>query len=386
MTGPRPIVIKGRVRRHRRTKQLVLQLRPGEIALIDHRDLDGPAAEALVDCRPAAVLNAQPSMTGDYPNRGPAVLAAAAIPLLDLGNPDLFEEIPDGSAVTLRGPEVLLDGRVIATGAFLDRERVETIAAAAREKTQRLLLDFAANTLEYVRREPEIVLPTGPLPQVETRLRGRHVVIASRGSGTRNDLRAIRAYIEDIRPALIGVDGGADVMVSEGFQPDIVLGDLDSASDDVLRSGAEIIVHGYANGDAPGLGRARALGLDAKVLATPGTSEDAALVLAHEKGADLIVIVGSHTNLPDFLEKGRRGMASTFLTRLKVGDRLVDAKGVSRLYRPDVGYKHVGYVAGAAVLTAVAVLVVSPFVRGVLAVAGMKVVLFLRHLWRAVFG
>jgi len=382
----RPSVIKGRVRRHRRTKQLVLQLKPGEIALIDHRNLDGPAAEALVDCRPAAVLNAQLSMTGDYPNRGPAVLAAAAIPLLDLGDPDLFQRIPDGSLVTLRGPEVLLDGRVLATGAYLDQERVEVIAAAAKEKVQRLLLDFAANTLEYVRREPEIVLPTGPLPEVETKLRGRHVVIVARGTGTRNDLRAIRGYIEDFRPALIGVDGGADVMVSEGFQPDIVLGDLDSASDDVLRGGAEIVVHGYANGDAPGLARARALGLDAKVFATPGTSEDAALVLAHEKGADLIVIVGSHTNLPDFLEKGRRGMASTFLTRLKVGDRLVDAKGVSRLYRPDVGLKHVGYVAGAAVLTAMAVLFVSPFVRGVLAVAGMKVVLFLRHLWRVVFG
>ena len=386
MNRPRPGVIKGRVRKNRRTKRLVLQLKPSEIALIDHVDLDGPAAEALVDCQPAAVLNAQPSMTGNYPNRGPGVLAAAGVPLLDLGDPELFDAIPEGALVTLRGPEVLVGDRVLARGTFLDPERIEAVASAAKEKIRRLLLDFAENTLEFVRREPEIVLPAGPLPDLATKLRGRPVVIVARGTGTRRDLQAVRGYIEDIRPALIGVDGGADIMVSEGIQPDIILGDLDSAGDEVLRSGAEIIVHAYPDGRAPGLARAEALGLAAKTIAAPGTSEDAALVLAYEKGADLIVLVGSHTDLPDFLEKGRRGMASTFLTRLKVGDRLVDAKGVSRLYRPDVGLKHVAYVAGAAVLTAAAVLLVSPFVRGVLAVAGMKVILFFRHVWRALFG
>jgi uncharacterized membrane-anchored protein len=380
------MTIKGRVRKHRRTKQLVLQLKPGEIALIDHGDLDGPAAEALVDCRPAAVLNAQPSMTGDYPNRGPAVLTAGGVPLFDLQSRDLFEQIENGRALTIQDDRLLLDGREVGRCTRLEAEHAARLAAHAEAKTKQLLLDFAGNTLEFIRTEPEIVLPSGPLPELKTPIRGRHVVIVARGPGSHGDLRAIRSYIVDMRPVLIGVDGGADILVAAGFRPDIVVGDLDSAGDDVLRCGAEILVHAYADGRSPGRERAERLGLRYQALSTPGTSEDAALALAFEKGAELIVMVGSHTNLPDFLEKGRRGMASTFLTRLKVGDRLVDAKGVRMLYQGAVGLKHLAYVAGAAVLTACGVLAVSPFVRGVLRVAGIHFILAMRDLWRALFG
>lgn len=378
--------MRGRVRKHRRTKQLVLQLKPGEIALIDHANLDGPAAEALAECRPIAVLNAQPSMTGEFPNRGPAVLAEAGVPLFDLGQPELFDEMADGREATIRDDQVVQDGRVVGSCSRLDRSRLDELSSAAIERTQRLLVDFAQNTLEFLRGQPEIVLSGGPLPDLRTKLRDRHVVVVSRGSGTRGDLQTIRSYIEDIRPVLIGVDGGADILVSEGLQPDIIVGDLDSASDEILRSGAEVVVHAYADGRAPGMKRAEALGIDCKPFAMPGTSEDAALALAHDKGADIIVLVGSHTNLPDFLEKGRRGMASTFLTRLKVGDRLVDAKGVRKLYQGGVRLKHIAYVAAAALLTGSAVIFLSPFVRGVLTVAGIQVTMAMRHLWRAIFG
>lgn len=374
------------MRKHRRTKQLVLQLKPGEIALIDHANLDGPAAEALAECRPIAVLNAQPSMTGEFPNRGPAVLAEAGVPLFDLGQPELFDEMADGREATIRDDQVVQDGRVVGSCSRLDRSRLDELSSAAIERTQRLLVDFAQNTLEFLRGQPEIVLSGGPLPDLRTKLRDRHVVVVSRGSGTRGDLQTIRSYIEDIRPVLIGVDGGADILVSEGLQPDIIVGDLDSASDEILRSGAEVVVHAYADGRAPGMKRAEALGIDCKPFAMPGTSEDAALALAHDKGADIIVLVGSHTNLPDFLEKGRRGMASTFLTRLKVGDRLVDAKGVRKLYQGGVRLKHIAYVAAAALLTGSAVIFLSPFVRGVLTVAGIQVTMAMRHLWRAIFG
>jgi len=383
--GPQ-MSLKGRVRKHRRTKQLVLQLKPGEVALIDHRDLDGPAAEALVDCRPAAVLNAQPSMTGDYPNRGPAVLAAAGIPLFDLPSRDLFEQIPAGRTVAVQDGRVLSEGKDLGSCTRMGEERVREVSAQAEAKTKQLLLDFAANTLEFIRTEPEIVLPSGPLPDPATPIRGRHVVIVARGPGSHGDLKTIRSYIVDVRPVLIGVDGGADILASEGLRPDIVIGDLDSAGDETLRCGAEIMVHAYADGRAPGRDRAGRLGLSCQVLSTPGTSEDAALTLAFEKGAELIVMVGSHTNLPDFLEKGRAGMASTFLTRLKVGDRLVDAKGVRMLYQGSVGFRHLAYVAGAALLAACGVLLVSPFVRGVLRVAGIQFVLAMRDLWRAAFG
>jgi uncharacterized membrane-anchored protein len=380
------MTIRGRVRKHRRTKQLVLQLKPGEIALIDHCDLDGPAAEALVGCRPAAVLNAQPSMTGDYPNRGPAVLAAGGVPLFDLKDRDLFDQIGNGRTLTIQSDRVLLDGREVGRCTRLDAERAAELADRAEVKTKQLLLDFAGNTLEFIRTEPEIVLPGGPLPELKTPIRGRHVVVVARGAGSHGDLRAIRSYIVDMRPVLIGVDGGADILIAAGFRPDIVVGDLDSAGDDVLRSGAEILVHAYADGRAPGRERAQRLGLPCQALSTPGTSEDAALALAFEKGAELIVMVGSHTNLPDFLEKGRRGMASTFLTRLKVGDRLVDAKGVRMLYQGAVGLKHLAYIVGAAVLAACGVLAVSPFARGVLRVAGIQLILAMRDLWRGLFG
>jgi uncharacterized membrane-anchored protein len=378
--------IKGRVRKNRRTKHLVLQLKPGEVALIDHRDLDGPAAEALANCRPAAVLNAQPSMTGDYPNRGPAVLAAAGIPLFDLPERDLFEQIPAGRSVTVHEGRMVLEGRDLSPCTRMDQEHVRELSAQAEARTKGLLLDFAENTLEFIRTEPEIVLPSGPLPDPATPIRGRHVVIVARGPGSHGDLKTIRSYIVDVRPVLIGVDGGADILASEGLRPDIIIGDLDSAGDETLRCGAEIMVHAYADGRAPGRDRAETLGLPCQVLSTPGTSEDAALTLAFEKGAELIVMVGSHTNLPDFLEKGRRGMASTFLTRLKVGDRLVDAKGVRMLYQGSVGFRHLAYVVGAALLVACGVLVVSPFVRGVLRMAGIQVILAMRHLWQAVFG
>jgi len=383
---PREAAIKGRVRKNRRTKHLVLQLKAGEVALIDHRDLDGPAAEALANCRPAAVVNAQPSMTGDYPNRGPAVLAAAGIPLFDLESPELFGHLENGQTLALRDGRAFRGADDLGACVLLDEDRLRDISAQAEEKTKRLLLDFAENTLEFIRSEPEIVLPSGPLPELRTPIRGCHVAIVARGPGTLGDLRTIRAYLTDVRPVLIGVDGGADLLVAEGFQPDIVVGDLDSASDEVLRSAAEVLVHAYADGRSPGRERAEKLDLDWKLLSTPGTSEDAALTLAFEKGAELIVMVGSHTNLPDFLEKGRRGMASTFLTRLKVGDRLVDAKGVRLLYQGGLAVRHLAYVAAAALLAACGVLLVSPFVRGVLRVGGIRLILAMRELWRAMFG
>ena len=376
---------RGRVRKGRRTKRLILELKPGEVALIDHRDLDGPAAEALVDCRPAAVLNAKPSLTGEYPNRGPAVLLEAGVPLFDLESEELFETIRSGRVVTIAQGQVRSDGKLLGRCELLDWERVERVAAEAEANTRRVMLDFAENTLDFMRREPEIIFSGGDLPELATPIINRHVVIVVRGSGSRGDLRTIRSYIDDIKPAIIAVDGGADICLSEGLTPDIIVGDMDSAGDEALACGAEVVVHAYTDGNAPGLDRARELGLDCKVLATPGTSEDAALSLAFEKGADLIVMVGSHTNLPDFLEKGRKGMASTFLTRLKVGDRLVDAKGVRMLYQGGVGLRHLGYVAGAALLTAAAVLMVSPFVRGVLTVASMRMYLALRDFWRAIF-
>ncbi len=154
-----------------------------------------------------------------------------------------------------------------------------------------------------------------------------------RGYHYKEDLQTLRHYIREYRPVLIGVDGGADALIEAGHQPDLIVGDMDSVSDDALRCGAEIVVHAYRDGRAPGLERVRALGVEPVVFPATGTSEDVAMLLADDKGASLIVAVGTHVTLVEFLDKGRSGMASTFLTRLRVGGKLVDAKGVSRLYR-----------------------------------------------------
>jgi uncharacterized membrane-anchored protein len=172
------------------------------------------------------------------------------------------------------------------------------------------------------------------VPEIRTPVQGRHCLVVVRGYGHQADLAALRPYIAQVRPVLIGVDGGADALVDAGHRPDLIVGDMDSVSDATLRSGAELVVHAYPDGRSPGLGRLRRLNLPAVVFPAAATSEDIAMLLADGHGAELIVAVGGHATLGEFLDKGRGGMASTFLTRLKIGGRLVDAKGVSRLYRP----------------------------------------------------
>jgi uncharacterized membrane-anchored protein len=203
----------------------------------------------------------------------------------------------------------------------------------AREGLSVQLEAFAANTMEYLKLERDLLLDGVGVPDIETKIAARHCLIVVRGYDYRADLDVLRPYIREFKPVLIGVDGGADALVEAGYTPDIIVGDMDSVSDDVMRCGAEVIVHAYPDGRAPGLARAHELNVPATLFSAAATSEDLAMLLADEKGASLIVAVGTHATLVEFLDKGRGGMASTFLTRLKVGGKLVDAKGVSRLYR-----------------------------------------------------
>jgi uncharacterized membrane-anchored protein len=323
----------GVARLDRRTKNLTKRLRPGEIAVIDHVDIDRVSADALVSCRVAAVVNAAPSTSGRYPNLGPEILLAAGIPLLDGVGDTVFGELKDGDLVRLDG-DTLYDGeRVIAKGLPQDEETIGAAMAEARAGLATQLEAFAANTMEYLLKERDLLLDGVGVPEIRTRIEGRHALIVVRGYDYREDLRALRPYIREYRPILIGVDGGADALVENGYKPDLIVGDMDSVTDEVLRSGAEVVVHAYADGHAPGLQRVQDLGVEAVVFPAAGTREDVAMLLADEAGAQLIVAVGTHATLVEFLDKGRQGMASTFLTRLRVGGKLVDAKGVSRLYR-----------------------------------------------------
>jgi uncharacterized membrane-anchored protein len=329
-------VTAGTVRLDRRTKRLVGRLRPGDIAVIDHVDLDRVAADALVAVGVAAVLNVKPSISGRYPNLGPEVLVQAGVPLVDDVGEVLFERLREGDLVRVEGGTVYLGDEAVATGTRQDAESVGTAMVDAREGLSVQLEAFAANTMEYLRQERDLLLDGVGVPDIDTKISGRHVLIVVRGYDYRADLDVLRPYIREFKPVLVGVDGGADALVEAGYSPDLIVGDMDSVSDDVLRCGAEVIVHAYRDGRAPGLQRVHQLDIPAHTFPAAATSEDLAMLLADEKGATLIVAVGTHATLVEFLDKGRGGMASTFLTRLKVGGKLVDAKGVSRLYRQNI--------------------------------------------------
>jgi uncharacterized membrane-anchored protein len=329
--------IRGTARLDRRTKNLTKRLKPGDIAIIDHLDLDRVSAEALVACQPAAVVNVQDSVSGRYPNLGPQVLLDAGIPLLDARAHDLFDAVGEGDTLSLDGNalyRIVGDKSVeVATGRLHTSHGVEELMESARLGLSSQIEAFAANTMEYLAKERDLLLDGVGVPDVDTSFSGRHVLVVVRGYHYREDLAMLRSYIREYRPILVGVDGGADALLDAGLKPDMILGDMDSVSDRALRSGAELIVHAYRDGRAPGQQRLEKLGLPSVLFPATGTSEDVAMLLADDKGASLIVAVGTHDTLVEFLDKGRAGMASTFLTRLRVGGKLIDAKGVSRLYR-----------------------------------------------------
>ena len=325
--------VRGTVRVDGRTKDLTKRLKSGDIAVIDHQDLDRVSAEALLDCKPLAVINAAPSITGRYPNMGPEILVDAGVPLLDNVGTDVMLTLVDGQSARLDGDTLYAGEVVVAKGTILDHDLVAAAMIEARAGLAVQLEAFAANTMEYLRRERALLLDGVGVPDITTVLDGRHALVVVRGYHYKADLETLRSYIREYRPVLIGVDGGADALREAGHRPDLIVGDMDSVSDATLSCGAEIVVHAYRDGRAPGLERVRKLGLDSVLFPATGTSEDVAMLLADDKGASLIVAVGSHATLVEFLDKGRSGMASTFLTRLRIGGKLVDAKGVSRLYR-----------------------------------------------------
>jgi uncharacterized membrane-anchored protein len=311
--------------------------------VIAHEDLDRVAAEGLVEARVAAVVNAGASITGRYPNLGPLILTEAGIPLVDRVGPLLLEKVREGDPVRLDGDRVFVGDRLVAVGMRQSHASVLAAMHAAQASLADRFDAFARNTVEYMQDERDLLFGGAGLPTLRHDLAGRPVLVVTRGYSYREDLAALRAYIHEVRPVLVGVDGGADALLDEGYVPDLIVGDMDSVSDTALRlalrparrraPATELVLHAYQDGDAPGRARLERLAVPYAEVRSAGTSEDVAFLLAHEKRADLIVAVGSHGNLREFLDKGRDGMSSTFLVRLRVGEILVDAKGVSRIYR-----------------------------------------------------
>jgi uncharacterized membrane-anchored protein len=326
--------ISGTARLGKRTKDLVKRLEPGDIAIIDHLNIDRVAAEDLIKTGVLAVVNASESTNGRYPNAGPLMLVRAGIVLIDVADEDPFEVFKDGTPVTVDGGTITGAHGESVSGRVLELDHLEHLLEQQKQEIDHALAAFAENTVAHMQAEGGLLAEGLELPDFRTDFRDRHVLIVVRGPTHRRDLRALRAYIRDVKPILVGVDGGADAICEAGHRPDMILGDMDSARDETLRCGAELVVHAYPDGRAPGASRLEEMGLEHKVIPAPGTSQDVAMLAAYEKGAALIVSVGAHFNLIEFLDKNREGMASTFLTRLRIGEVLVDAKGVGRLYNP----------------------------------------------------
>jgi uncharacterized membrane-anchored protein len=375
--------LTGPVRLGRKTKLMVRHLVAGEIAIVDHLDIDRVSAEELIAAGAVAVLNCRASTSGSYPNLGPQLLVEAGVMLLDLADDSLFRSLSDGDAVTVRAnpsadgrAEVLYKGRPVATGEILDLVRVRAETEARRREVGEALERFAHNTIEHMREERELLAGRIDLPRFRTDFRDRSALVVVRGVDHQRDLRALRPFIRDTRPVLVAVDGGAEALLEVGLTPDMIVGDMDSAGEHALlgahNRGTELVVHCYPDGRAPGKRRLEELGVPFKLVPAPGTSQDVAMLIAAEKGARLIVSVGSQFNLVEFLDRNRKGMSSTFLTRLRIGEILVDAKGVSRLYRPMPGLAPLIVVVLAGLLALIAVVWMTPALRDVVDLLWLK--------------
>jgi len=356
---PAPLVAVARV--DRRTKDLAKRIRPGEVAVVDHSDLDRVAADSLVAAGIAGIVNAAQSITGRYPNTGPLMLCQAGIPILDDVGSEVMAALADGQLVEIVGEALLVDGREVARGSVLTEEIILERLDAAKASMGAELERFAANTLKYIQSEGHLLIDDPTIPDVPVDFRDRHVLIVVRGIDYKDDLELLRrtGYLAEMKPLLVGVDGGADALLDMGHVPDVIIGDFDSVSERALGCGAVLVVHGYRDGRAPGAERLVEQGRDHVVFASEGTSEDIAMLLAFERGAELIVAVGTHNSMAEFLDKGRGGMASTFLVRMKVGPVLVDAKGVSRLYQHRVRKRDLVLLVASALVTLVLIAWVS---------------------------
>ena len=372
--------VRGTARVDRRTKSLLHRIGPGEIAVISHTDLDAPCASQLVAKRVAAVVNAQRSLSGRFPHPGPGILVRAGVPLIDDVGNEIMERVREGDALEIADGALYSAGALLSADHVMTESRLSQQLGEAKRNVVAELNRFVENTMGYVAREQTLLFEPSAMPELRAKIAGRHCLIVVRGAGAAQDLRAIASYIRGLEPVLIGVDGGADLLLQEGYKPDIIIGDMDSVSDATLRCGAELVVHAFPNGKAPALERVRSLGLSAAVLSSRGTSEDVAMLLAYEKQAELIAAVGTHFSLTEFLEKARGGMSSTFLVRLRVGSILVDAKGISRLYPAGRSTRLFLYLGCVACLIIAVLLLEAPSIRATLDLWMLRLAAFFRSL------
>ncbi len=322
---------------------LLPRLRPGDVAVIDHLDLDRATAQALVDARVAAVLNVSPFLSGRYPALGPTVLAEAGVLLVD--HVEGVEQISDGARVRVHDEVVYVGGEPVAMGRGVDLALLESEMGQARTGLGAQMQSFTHNSVELLRREEGLLLHGEGLPRLGTRLSGRPVVVVVGDRDHGRQLKALKAFVKERRPVLVGVDGGADALRRAGHRPDVVVvgtgrDDADLPSAVALRAAREVVAR-VDRGDRGPVEQLERLGVRHHRVETSMAPEDVALLVADAGEASVIVGVGTHATLDDFLDRQRSGLASTYLTRLRSGQRLVDAGAVPTLYSGRLRPRHV---------------------------------------------
>lgn len=352
--------VSGIARVSRRTRDLLRRVSPGDIAVLDELDLDRATADTLVKAEVVGVVNAAPSISGRFPNLGPEILVGAGIPLIDDAGPEVLRSIKDGSKARLHENTVYVGDREVASGVTQTPESVADAMVEAKAGMSAQLEAFSANTIEFLRRERTLILDGVGVPELRVSLRDRHMLVVAHGGEHSQDLRGLKKYIAEHRPVLVGVDAGADTLRTQGYRPDIIVGDPHGIDADTLKCGAEVVVPAQPDGHAPGIERIQDLGIGAVTFPASCNAEDLALLLGERYEADLVVTVGFQATLREFLDHGRSGSnPSTFLTRLKLGTKLVDGKAVAALHRNRISLGPIVFLVLAALVVVVAAFLVS---------------------------
>ncbi|MFE7802851.1 putative cytokinetic ring protein SteA [Nocardia sp. NPDC057440] len=358
--------LTGIARVDRNTRRLLKRVGPGDVVVLDEMDLDRLTADRLVEAGVVAVVNTSPSISGRYPNLGPEVLVANGILLLDTVSSDAFSKIKDGAKVrvnegivyadklTRKEPEVLVEGIELTEAGITDR------MLAARNGLADHLEAFAGNTIEFFRTESALLIDGIGVPELDLAMKHRHVVVVADGPDHADELKALKPFIKEYAPIMVGVGRGADTLMKQGYRPDLIVGDPDEITTSALKSGAEVILPADTDGHAKGLERIQDLGIGATTFPSSGSPADLALLLAHHHGASLIVTAGAAASLDDFFDRGRRDSnPATFLTRLKVGAKLMDAKAVATLYRNRVSGTAIAMIVLAAMIAVIVAMLAS---------------------------
>lgn len=357
--GTRP-GLTGTARVDRDIDRLLRRVGPGDVVVLDSLDLDRITADALVEVGVGAVVNASASISGRYPNLGPEVLVANNIMLIDDAGPDVFKKIKDGARVRVNNGGVYAGDRRIALGTERTAEEIHDLMHEAKSGLVAHLEAFAGNTIEFIRSESPLLIDGMGIPDIDVDVNRRHVVVVAEDPCAEYDLKALKPFIKEYQPVLVGVGSGADTLRKAGYRPQLVVGDPDSMSVEVLRSGAQVVLPADADGHAKGLERIQDLGVGAMTFPAAGSAADLALLLCDHHGASLIVTAGHGASIEEFFDRSRaQSNPSTFLTRLKVGEKLVDAKAVATLYRSRVSGGAIALLVMAMLIAVVAALWVS---------------------------